>query len=110
LDQALRHRDGRPPTYRPRTECKRFLGNSAFGLGITCSAGGYGYTGGLPGHNTADYYSPATDTTIVAWVTYQAEAPPEGVASVIVRDIARIITPADVPFVYTSKELHHSGL
>jgi D-alanyl-D-alanine carboxypeptidase len=101
---------GGPPTYRPSSECRQFLGNTAFGLGINCSAGWYGYTGALPGYNTADYYFPATDTTIVAWITYQAEKPPEGVASVIFRDIARIMTPANVPFVYTSEDLQRSGL
>ncbi len=100
---------GGPATYRPLSECKQFLGNTAFGLGINCSAGWYGYTGALPGYNTADYYFPATDTTIVAWITYQAEEPPEGVASVIFRDIARIMTPANVPFVYTRDELHRAG-
>jgi D-alanyl-D-alanine carboxypeptidase len=101
---------GGPTTYRPLEECRQFIGNAAFGLGINCSAGWYGYTGALPGYNTADYYFPATDTTIVVWITYQAEKPPEGVASVIFRDIARILTPADVPFVYTSEELQHSSL
>ncbi len=101
---------GGPPTYRPASECKQFLGNTAFGLGINCSDGWYGYTGALPGYNTADYYFPATDTTVVAWITYQAAQPPEGVASVIFRDIARIITPGNIPFVYTSEELRHSSL
>jgi D-alanyl-D-alanine carboxypeptidase len=101
---------GGPATYRPLTECKQFLGNTAFGLGINCSAGWFGYTGALPGYNTEDYYSPATDTTIVAWITYQSEEPPETVASVIFRDIARIMTPANVPLVYTSDELRRSGL
>jgi D-alanyl-D-alanine carboxypeptidase len=87
-------------TYRDLINCIPFLGNTSFGLGITCSEGWYGYTGALPGYNTADYYSPQTGTTIVAWITYQAPEPVEGVASVMVRDIARIITPAHVPFVY----------
>lgn len=99
---------GGPPGYRPASECKQFLGNTDFGLGINCSAGWYGYTGALPGYNTADYYFPATDITIVAWITYQAEKPPEGVASVIFRDIARIMTPGNVPMVYTSAGLQHS--
>jgi len=42
----------------------------------------------------------ATGTTILAWINYQAKEPVEGVASVMVRDIARIITPDHVPFVY----------
>ena len=87
-------------TYRDLIDCIPFLGNTSFGLGITCSEGWYGYTGALPGYNTADYYSPATGITIVAWITYQAPEPVEGVASVMVRDIARIITPSHVPFVY----------
>jgi D-alanyl-D-alanine carboxypeptidase len=87
-------------TYNDLINCIPFLGNTSFGLGITCSEGWYGYTGALPGYNTADYYSPATGTTIVAWINYQANEPVEGVASVIVRDIARILTPDHVPFVY----------
>src|ERR1700730_5970277 len=74
-------------------------GNLAFGLGIGCSAGWYGYTGGLPGYNTAGYYFPAGNITIIAWVTLQAEKPFPGVANSIFRDIARIVTPANVPFV-----------
>ena len=100
---------GGPATYRPLKECKHFLGNTSFGLGINCSAGWFGYTGALPGYNTADYYNPATGTTIVAWITYQAEEPPEGVASVIFRDIARIMTPGNVPLVYTAAQLQRMG-
>jgi D-alanyl-D-alanine carboxypeptidase len=89
-----------PATYRDLINCIPFLGNTSFGLGITCSAGWFGYTGALPGYNTADYYSPGTGITIVAWINYQASHPVEGVASVMVRDIARILTPDHVPFVY----------
>jgi D-alanyl-D-alanine carboxypeptidase len=92
-------------TYADLVNCIPFLGNTSFGLGITSSAGWYGYTGALPGYNTADYYSPSTGITIVAWINYKASQPIEGVASVMVRDIARIITPAHVPFVYTQNEL-----
>jgi CubicO group peptidase (beta-lactamase class C family) len=87
-------------TYQDLISCIPFLGNASFGLGIACSVGWYGYTGGLPGYNTADYYSPETGTTIVAWINYQAKEPVEGVATVMVRDIARILTPDHVPFVY----------
>lgn len=100
---------GGPANFHPKDECRQFLGNTGFGLGINCSAGWYGYTGALPGYNTADYYFPAADITIVAWIPYQAETPPEGVASVIFRDIARIMTPAHVPFVYTQQELKAAG-
>jgi CubicO group peptidase (beta-lactamase class C family) len=87
-------------TYNDLINCIPFLGNTSFGLGITCSEGWYGYTGALPGYNTADYYSPETGITIVAWINYQATEPVEGVASVMVRDIAKILTPDHVPFVY----------
>ena len=92
-------------TYADLTRCIPFLGNTSFGLGITCSAGWYGYTGALPGYNTADYYSPSTGLTIVAFINYKAGQPVEGVASVMVRDIARIVTPTRVPFVYTQDQL-----
>jgi len=87
-------------TYNDLINCIPFLGNTSFGLGITSSAGWYGYTGALPGYNTADYYSPEMGITILVWINYQAAEPVEGVASVMVRDIARIITPDHVPFVY----------
>lgn len=74
-------------------------GNLSFGLGIGCSAGWYGYTGGLPGYNTAGYYFPAKDITIIAWVTLQSDKPFPGVANAIFHDIAKIITPGDIPFV-----------
>ena len=89
-----------PGTYKDLINCIPFLGNTSFGLGITCSEGWYGYTGALPGYNTADYYSPETGLTILAWINYQAKEPVEGVASVMVRDIARILTPDHIPFVY----------
>lgn len=92
-------------TYADLINCIPFLGNTSFGLGVTCSAGWYGYTGALPGYNTADYYSPSTGMTILAFVNYKADRPIEGVASVMVRDIARIVTPSHVPFLYTQSQL-----
>jgi D-alanyl-D-alanine carboxypeptidase len=89
-----------PATQDARLTClSTGQGNLAFGLGIGCSAGWYGYTGGLPGYNTAGYYFPAGDITVIAWVTLQAEKPFPGVANAIFRDIARIMTPKNVPFV-----------
>lgn len=38
--------------------------------------------------------------SILAWINYQAKEPVEGIASVMVRDIARILTPNHIPFVY----------
>lgn len=96
---------GGSSTYHDLIDCIPFLGNTSFGLGITCSAGWYGYTGALPGYTTADYYSPSTGMTILAWVNYKASQPVEGIASVMVRDIARIVTPNNVPFVYNQRQL-----
>jgi D-alanyl-D-alanine carboxypeptidase len=73
-------------------------GNLAFGLGVGCSAGWYGYTGGITGYNTAAYYMPATGVTIIAFVNSQREKPFPGVPNAIFRDIARIVTPNNVPF------------
>lgn len=69
-----------------------------FGLALGCSSDWYGYTGGLPGYNTANFYFPETGATIVAWVDVQAGKPTPGVANAIFRDIARILTPENVPF------------
>jgi D-alanyl-D-alanine carboxypeptidase len=84
-------------------------GNLAFGLGLGCSAGWYGYTGGLPGYNTAEYFFPAQNITIVAWVTLQSNKPAPGVANAIFRDIASIMTPGNIPFIMDSKQ-HAAGL
>jgi hypothetical protein len=74
-------------------------GNLYFGLALGCSAGWYGYTGGLPGYNTADYYFPAKGITIVAWVGLQANTPSPGVANALFKALATIMTPNNVPFV-----------
>ncbi len=88
-----------PATYRALTQCvPTGQPGLAFGLGLGCSVGWYGYTGGLPGYNTADYYFPATGAMVVAWVDVQANSPSPGVANAMFRDIARIVTPNNVPF------------
>jgi D-alanyl-D-alanine carboxypeptidase len=72
--------------------------NASFGLGVGCSAGWYGYTGGIPGYNTSAYYLPAEDTTIVVLVNSQRELKDKpDIASLIWRDIARILYPAHSP-------------
>ncbi|MEO6836543.1 MAG: serine hydrolase domain-containing protein [Candidatus Tumulicola sp.] len=73
-------------------------GNLEFGLGIGCSAGWYGYTGGITGYNTAAYYMPATGATIIVLVNAQQEKPAPGVANAIFHDIASIVTPNNVPY------------
>jgi D-alanyl-D-alanine carboxypeptidase len=70
----------------------------SFGLGIGCSAGWYGYTGGISGYNTGAYYFPAQGATIVAFVNSQQEKPDPGVANSIVRDITQILFPNNVAF------------
>ncbi len=74
-------------------------GNLKFGLGIGCSAGWYGYTGGIIGYNTGAYYLPATGATIIVFVNSDQEKPVPGVANALFRDIAKIITPNNVPYV-----------
>ena len=92
-------------TQRARLDCLPIgLGNLSFGLGIGCSVGWYGYTGGLPGYNTAAYYFPAEKITVIAWVTLQADKPEPGVANAIFSDIAAIMTPQNRPFVLTTAE------
>lgn len=73
-------------------------GGLGFGLGIGCSNGWYGYTGGLPGYHTAAYYLPSKDITLIAFVNAQREQPFPGAANAIVRDISRLITPNNLLF------------
>jgi D-alanyl-D-alanine carboxypeptidase len=95
----------KPATQRERLTCIPIgQGNLSFGLGIGCSAGWYGYTGGLPGYNTAGYYFPESGVTIISWVDVQSDKPAPGVASSIFRDIAEIMTPGHVPFVMKGDE------
>jgi D-alanyl-D-alanine carboxypeptidase len=70
----------------------------SFGLGIGCSGGWFGYTGGIPGYNTGAYYLPAKDATIIAFVNSQVEKPDPGVANSIVRDFTQILFPENVAF------------
>jgi len=98
-------------TQRDRLRCVwTGVGNLSFGLGIGCSAGWLGYTGGLPGYNTATYYEPKSKTTITAWVDFQSGGPTPGAANAIFRDIARIMTPNHVPFLTTGASKGKSGL
>ncbi len=70
----------------------------SFGLGIGCSNGWYGYTGGIPGYNTAAYYFPAQGATIIALVNSQQEKPDPGVANAIFRDLTQILYPNNIAF------------
>lgn len=71
--------------------------NEGFGLALGCSHGWYGYTGGLPGYNTANFIFPQTGAFVVAWVDVQNNDPRPGVANAIFRDVAAIITPKNAP-------------
>jgi D-alanyl-D-alanine carboxypeptidase len=88
-----------PATQKQRLDCLP-IGKPglSFGLGIGCSAGWYGYTGGIPGYNTGAYYFPAKDIIILALVNSQREKPDPGVANAIVRDFTKILTPENVAF------------
>jgi D-alanyl-D-alanine carboxypeptidase len=70
----------------------------SFGLGIGCSGGWYGYTGGISGYNTGAYYLPSKDATMIVFVMSQQEQPDPGVTNSIVRDFAQILFPDNVPF------------
>ena len=86
-------------TQKERLECvDTGRVNMGFGLGIGCTGGWYGYTGGIEGYNTAAYYLPEEDATIIAFVNSQREEPSPGVANSIVRDITKILFPQHVAF------------
>ena len=86
-------------TQKERLDCLPIGAHGlSFGLGIGCSGGWYGYTGGIPGYNTGAYYFPAQGATIVAFVNSQQETPAPGVANAIVRDITQILYPNNVAF------------
>jgi D-alanyl-D-alanine carboxypeptidase len=90
---------GEPSGFSAIAQCKTFGGNLGFGLGLACAGDGwYGYTGGLPGYNTAEYYCMKTGTTVLVWVDVQAATPPPGVANAIFRAIAGIVDPGSHPF------------
>jgi D-alanyl-D-alanine carboxypeptidase len=85
-------------THRALMDCLPIgKGNASFGLGLGCSAGWYGYTGGLPGYNTANYYFPAHGIFILAWATVQGNDPSPGVANALFKALATIMTPDHVP-------------
>jgi D-alanyl-D-alanine carboxypeptidase len=66
---------------------------AGFGLGIVCSNGWYGYTGGIEGYNTSAYYLREKDATIIVFVNAKIEEPKPGLANRIVGDISKLITP-----------------
>jgi D-alanyl-D-alanine carboxypeptidase len=91
-------------TQKERLDCRPTpTPGLAFGLGIGCTGGWYGYTGGIPGYNTAAYYLPSKDSTIIAFVNAQQETPAPGVANAIVRDFTQTLFPGNEAFSGNSK-------
>ncbi|MBV9701048.1 MAG: beta-lactamase family protein [Candidatus Eremiobacteraeota bacterium] len=85
--------------HRALMQCKSVgAPGQGFGLALGCSSGWYGYTGGLPGYNTANYLFPATGAFVVVWVDAQIGKPDPGVANAMFRDVARTLTPRNVPY------------
>lgn len=88
-----------PASQKARLSCLPVAGRTGgFGLGIGCSAGWLGYTGGITGYNTSAYYFPAQDATVIAFVNSQREVKGKpDVSQAIVRAIAKILYPKNVP-------------
>jgi len=61
-----------------------------FGFGIVNMSGWLGYTGGLPGYNTAAYYLPEKDATIIVFAMGGKE---DNVANIMLIDLMNITTP-----------------
>lgn len=69
-----------------------------FGFGIGCSAGWFGYTGGITGYNTSAYYLRKRDVTVIAFVNSQREVKGKpDVSGAILRAIARVLYPQNLP-------------
>ncbi|MCQ9155382.1 serine hydrolase domain-containing protein [Acidomonas methanolica] len=99
VDLYVRGKTNSPATQKERLQClPTGQGDLGFGLGIGCGNGWFGYTGGLPGYNTAAWLNPESNVTALVFVTDQAAKPAPGVANAILRDIAQIVTPGHVPF------------
>lgn len=71
--------------------------NLGFGLGIGNTNGWLGYTGGTRGYNTAAYYLPSEDATIIVFVnTSDYEEDRVSIANKIMHDITQILFPDQV--------------
>jgi hypothetical protein len=58
----------------------------------------FGYTDGIPGHNTGAYYLPSKDATMIVFMDSQIETPDLGVANSIVRGFTQILFPENVAY------------
>ena len=88
-----------PASQKARLSCIAVPGrNGGFGIGIGCSAGWLGYTGGITGYNTSAYYLPVHGATVIAFVNSQREVHGKpDVSQAILRAIAKILYPKNVP-------------
>ncbi|HEX3664580.1 MAG TPA: serine hydrolase domain-containing protein [Rhizomicrobium sp.] len=88
-----------PVSQKARLSCLPVAGrDGGFGLGIGCSAGWLGYTGGITGYNTSAYYLPSHDATVIAFVNSQREVKGKpDVSQAILRAICKILYPNNVP-------------
>ena len=69
-----------------------------YGLGIGYDHGWFGHTGELPGYNTAPFYLPSQDATIVIEVNSDIPGPDhKDPAPVLFRALATIVTPNNIP-------------
>jgi D-alanyl-D-alanine carboxypeptidase len=84
-----------PETQKERLEGVVLPGGATFGLGIVINGPWYGYTGGIDGYNTAAYYRPDADATIIVFVNSERDLPIPGVANAILDDIGKIVFPQE---------------
>jgi len=68
-----------------------------YGLGIGYDHGWLGHTGELPGYNTAPFYLPQQDATIVIEVNSDIGANKKDPAPALFKALAKIVTPNNVP-------------
>ena len=68
-----------------------------YGLGIGYDHGWLGHTGELPGYNTAAFYLPDQDATIVIEVNSDIGVNKKDPAPALFRDLTEIVTPHNVP-------------
>lgn len=68
-----------------------------YGLGIGYDHGWLGHTGELPGYNTAAFYLPGKDATIVIEVNSDIAANKKDPAPALFRALTEIVTPDNVP-------------
>ena len=69
----------------------------AYGIGIGMDHGWLGHTGELPGYNCAAYYLPEKKAVIVVMVNTDIPAGKNSPAPTIMKALAQVVTPGNVP-------------